>query len=63
VFVGSGVFLSSDPKRRARAIVEAVTHWEDAKHLAEISAGLGDAMRGTQLASLPPAERMAGRGW
>jgi len=63
VFVGSGVFLSADPKRRARAIVEAVTHWEDAAHLAEISTGLGDAMRGTQLASLPPAERMAGRGW
>jgi pyridoxal 5'-phosphate synthase pdxS subunit len=63
VFVGSGVFLSKEPAKRARAIVEAVTHWEDAAKLAEVSTGLGDAMRGIDLASLAPAERMAGRGW
>ena len=63
VFVGSGVFLSKEPAKRARAIVEAVTHWEDAARLAEVSTGLGDAMRGVDLASLAPGERMAGRGW
>jgi pyridoxal 5'-phosphate synthase pdxS subunit len=62
VFVGSGVFLSKEPAKRARAIVEAVTHWEDAARLAEVSTGLGDAMRGVDLASLAPGERMAGRG-
>jgi pyridoxal 5'-phosphate synthase pdxS subunit len=62
VFVGSGVFLSKEPAKRARAIVEAVTHWEDAARLAEVSTGLGEAMRGVELASLAPAERMAGRG-
>jgi pyridoxal 5'-phosphate synthase pdxS subunit len=63
VFVGSGVFLGENPARRARAIVEAVTHWRDAKKLAEISTGLGAAMRGTEGARLPEAERMSTRGW
>jgi pyridoxal 5'-phosphate synthase pdxS subunit len=63
VFVGSGVFLGENPARRARAIVDAVTHWQDAKKLAEISTGLGAAMRGTERAKLPEAERMATRGW
>lgn len=62
VFVGSGIFLSSDPARRARAIVEAVTHWQDARKLAEISEGLGEAMRGTESAKLAAGERLAPRG-
>ena len=63
VFVGSGIFLSTDPERRARAIVQAVTYWEDAAKLAELSTGLGDAMRGIELSTLTEAERMAPRGW
>lgn len=62
VFVGSGIFLSSDPERRARAIVDAVTHWQDAGKLAEISSGLGEAMRGTESARLADTERLAPRG-
>ena len=63
VFVGSGIFLSEDPARRARAIVEAVTYWEDPRKLAEISTGLGDAMRGIEIAELAENERLAKRGW
>ncbi|MEQ9649364.1 MAG: pyridoxal 5'-phosphate synthase lyase subunit PdxS [Sandaracinaceae bacterium] len=63
VFVGSGIFLSEDPARRARAVVEAVTHWQDAAKLAEISTGLGEARRGTESAHLPEGERLAQRGW
>jgi pyridoxal 5'-phosphate synthase pdxS subunit len=63
VFVGSGIFLSEDPSRRAKAIVEAVTHWQDAKKLAEVSTGLGGAMRGIDRATLQPSELMAARGW
>jgi pyridoxal 5'-phosphate synthase pdxS subunit len=62
VFVGSGIFLSESPATRARAIVEAVTHWRDAKRLAEISEGLGPAMRGTSVAGLGEADRLAARG-
>jgi pyridoxal 5'-phosphate synthase pdxS subunit len=61
VFVGSGIFLSEDPGRRARAIVAAVTHWQDAARLAEVSSGLGGAMSG--LDRLTPEQRLAGRGW
>jgi pyridoxal 5'-phosphate synthase pdxS subunit len=63
VFVGSGVFLSEDPARRARAIVEAVTHWQDAARLTAASTGLGEAMRGLEMSSIAPADRMAERGW
>ena len=63
VFVGSGVFLSQNPAQRAKAIVDAVTHWQDPKKLAELSRGLGDAMRGTEGSKLPTQERLAGRGW
>ncbi|HEY8209220.1 MAG TPA: pyridoxal 5'-phosphate synthase lyase subunit PdxS [Myxococcaceae bacterium] len=63
VFVGSAIFLSGDPARRARAIVDAVTYWKDPKKLAEVSAGLGEAMRGVEIAALPQAERFAARGW
>jgi pyridoxal 5'-phosphate synthase pdxS subunit len=63
VFVGSGIFLSEDPPRRAKAIVDATTHWQDARKLAEISTGLGTAMRGLELAQLAPEEHFAQRGW
>ncbi|MEZ4431790.1 MAG: pyridoxal 5'-phosphate synthase lyase subunit PdxS [bacterium] len=63
VFVGSGVFLSEDPAPRARAIVDAVTYWEDPKKLAEISTGLGTPMRGIELKNLAEHERLATRGW
>ncbi|MCA9605596.1 MAG: pyridoxal 5'-phosphate synthase lyase subunit PdxS [Myxococcales bacterium] len=63
VFVGSGIFLSEDPARRARAIVEAVTHWQDPAKLAAISTGLGQAMRGTEAGGLEARERLAQRGW
>jgi pyridoxal 5'-phosphate synthase pdxS subunit len=63
VFVGSGIFKSENPAARAKAIVQATTHYNDPKLLAEISKGLGSAMRGRQVADLPEAERLAGRGW
>jgi pyridoxal 5'-phosphate synthase pdxS subunit len=63
VFVGSGIFLSEDPARRARAIVEATTHWEDPKKLAEVSRGLGTPMKGRAAAALAEGERLAQRGW
>ena len=62
VFVGSGIFLSEDAPRRARAIVTAVTCWEDAAKLADVSTGLGKAMQSLEAASLPSHERFAGRG-
>ncbi len=63
VFVGSGIFLSSDPARRARAIVDATTYWQDAKKLAGASTGLGPAMPGLDVARLDASDRMAARGW
>ena len=63
VFVGSGVFKSTDPERRARAIVRAVTHFQDPKVLLEVSAELGDAMRGIEMSTIPEQDRLAGRGW
>jgi pyridoxal 5'-phosphate synthase pdxS subunit len=62
VFVGSGIFLSEDPARRAAAIVDAVTYWKDPVKLAAISTGLGAAMRGLENAKLPAEQRLAGRG-
>jgi pyridoxal 5'-phosphate synthase pdxS subunit len=62
VFVGSGVFKSDDPAARARAIVQAVTHFEDPATLAEVSLSLGEAMKGLEIDKIPPAERLAGRG-
>jgi len=62
-FVGSGIFKSADPARRAKAIVEATTHFRDPKLVAEVSRGLGEAMRGLSLDTIPAAERLAGRGW
>ncbi len=63
VFVGSGIFKSSDPDRRARAIVQAVTHWQDPQKLAEISRGLGEPMSGLDVAKLTPEEMLSRRGW
>jgi len=63
VFVGSGIFKSGDPARRARAIVEATTHYNEPEILAEISKGLGEAMVGISVSSLPQDKLMAGRGW
>jgi len=63
VFVGSGIFKSGDPERRARAIVQAVTHWQDPKILAEISRNLGEAMVGINISTLPNEELLAVRGW
>ncbi len=63
VFVGSGIFKSDDPERRGRAIVEAVTHWQDPKRLVEISRGLGDAMPGLEAGKLTPEEMLSRRGW
>jgi pyridoxal 5'-phosphate synthase pdxS subunit len=61
IFVGSGVFKSSDPAKRARAIVEATTHFDDAKRLADVSAGLGEAMSGIAIEEIPPHEMMQTR--
>jgi len=63
VFVGSGIFKSSDPSTRAKAIVEATTHFEDAEILARVSHGLGDAMAGLSTADLRPEELLETRGW
>ncbi|MBS1704338.1 MAG: pyridoxal 5'-phosphate synthase lyase subunit PdxS [Armatimonadetes bacterium] len=63
VFVGSGIFKSGDPARRAKAIVESVLFHKDPKRLAEISRNLGEPMVGINCSSLKPDEQMAGRGW
>ncbi len=63
VFVGSGIFKSGDPAKRAAAIVKAVTHYEDPKILAEVSRNLGEPMVGRQITSIPDGELIAGRGW
>jgi pyridoxal 5'-phosphate synthase pdxS subunit len=63
VFVGSGIFKSENPAKRARAIVLAVTHYNDPKILAEVSRGLGEPMRGIDLAQLRKEELLATRGW
>jgi len=63
IFVGSGIFKSENPAKRAAAIVKAVTHYNDPAILAEVSKGLGEPMRGLQAADLPEEERLAVRGW
>jgi pyridoxal 5'-phosphate synthase pdxS subunit len=63
VFVGSGIFKSGDPVKRARAIVEATTHYNDPDVLARVSAGLGEAMVGISTASLAPEQLLETRGW
>jgi pyridoxal 5'-phosphate synthase pdxS subunit len=63
VFVGSGIFKSGDPELRAKAIVEATTHYNDAQILARVSAGLGEPMVGISTQSLDPSELLETRGW
>jgi pyridoxal 5'-phosphate synthase pdxS subunit len=63
VFVGSGIFKSEDPPTRARAIVEATTHWQDAQRVAEASRGLGTAMLSIESSKLDPEQLLAQRGW
>jgi pyridoxal 5'-phosphate synthase pdxS subunit len=63
VFVGSGIFKSADPAKRAEAIVAAVTHFRDPEILARVSKGLGEPMVGIQVSSLPQEEQLAVRGW
>ena len=63
VFVGSGIFKSGDPAKRASAIVKATTHYKDASILADISRNLGEAMVGINVSAMPDEDRLAGRGW
>lgn len=63
IFVGSGIFKSSDPAKRARAIVLATTHYNDPEMLAKLSQDLGEAMPGLEISSIAQAERMQERGW
>lgn len=63
VFVGSGIFKSTDPARRAAAIVKAVAHYNDPYILAEVSRNLGEPMVGRQISEMPESEKIAGRGW
>ena len=63
VFVGSGIFKSGDPSRRARAIVEATTHFDDPDVVAKVSRGLGEAMVGIEMGAVPDDQKYAGRGW
>jgi len=63
VFVGSGIFKSADPAARARAVVHATTHWDEAEEVLSASRGLGDAMEGIEMERLAEHERLANRGW
>ena len=63
VFVGSGIFKSDDPAARAKAIVEATTHYQDAKRVAKASTGLKNAMKGLDMSEIPTEERLQERGW
>ncbi len=63
VFVGSGIFKSGDPKRRAKAIVDATTHFDNPEILAEVSQDIGEPMVGINISTLPKEELMAARGW
>ena len=63
VFVGSGIFKSGDPARRARAIVKATAYFNDPDQLLEVSMDLGEPMAGLDVATMASEERLAGRGW
>ena len=63
VFVGSGIFKSADPEKRARAVVHACTHWDDPEEVLNASRGLGSAMEGLEMETLAESERLANRGW
>ena len=63
VFVGSGIFMSDDPADRAQAIVDAVTYYDDAKKMSEISSGLKSAMKGLDISEIPEGQKLQERGW
>lgn len=63
VFVGSGIFKSGNPAKRAKAIVDAVAHWQEPEVIARVSRDLGEAMVGINISELPDSEKMADRGW
>ena len=63
VFVGSGIYKSDDPEARARAVVHATTHWREAGEVLAASRGLGAAMQGLEISTIPENERLANRGW
>jgi pyridoxal 5'-phosphate synthase pdxS subunit len=63
IFVGSGIFKSGNPAKRARAIVEATTHYNDPAIIAEVSKGLGEPMVGIEISAIPQDQLLAGRGW
>ena len=63
VFVGSGIFMSKEPLKRAKAVVQATTYWQDAKKLVEISTGIGEPMKGIEMEKLSDDQRLAKRGW
>ena len=63
VFVGSGIFKAEDPESRARAVVKAVTHYQDPSVIAEVSKGLGEAMSGLDVRTMKPEDMLATRGW
>jgi pyridoxal 5'-phosphate synthase pdxS subunit len=63
VFVGSGIFKSTDPDARAKAIVHATTHWKEPGEVLAASRGLGAAMAGLEISTIPESERLANRGW
>lgn len=63
VFVGSGIFKSKNPEKRAKAIVEAVAHFDEPEHIAEVSKNLGDAMVGIEISSIPKEQLLQERGW
>jgi len=62
-FVGSGIFKSKDPAKRAKAIVEATTHYNDPNVIARVSEGIGEPMRGLDIRKLPEGELLQTRGW
>ncbi len=63
MFVGSGIFKSENPAVRAKAIVEAVTHFDDPAVIANVSKGLGDAMKGIEISTISAEQRLQERGW
>ncbi len=63
VFVGSGIFKSNNPAKMARAIVQATTHYQDPKIIAEVSRGVGEPMKGLEIGAIPQGELLATRGW
>ena len=63
VFVGSGIFKSTEPAKRARAIVKAIAYFSDPAKILEASMGLGEAMPGLEIGAIPENQRLAGRGW